>query len=343
MKYKVVIALAFLFSLSAFFVKTNAQEGRLDLTVSPPVIELTAKPGDIVRERFRVRNNLDTSVNLSISARRLTSDPTDGNPVPESEANGEELKWVTFDKPEFTARPSEWEDVTFTIEVPEDAAYGYYYVFKITPKESTELDSTGAQVKGELLVVTLLNVQKEGATSKTELVSFSADKMINEYLPVNFAVKLANRGNVHVKPRGNIFITRGGGKEISILEVNPGSGSILPGGTREFEAIWNDGFIEREVVVEDGETKVDAQGNPVTKLKFNWNKLTSFRMGPYEAKLLMVYDDGVKDVTIEGTATFWVIPYMAIGFTLLILIVVFVILKFVLGMYIKSQIAKSKR
>lgn len=345
MKYRVIIVSILLFISFGVFTKTYAQdsEGRLDLTVSPPVIELTAKPGDQIRERFRVRNNLDTSINLQLSVRRLTSDPTDGNPIPEQEANGEELKWVTFDKPEFTARPSEWEDVTFTIDVPESAAYGYYYVFKITPKENSEPDSTGATVKGELLVVTLLNVKKDGATSKTELVSFEAKNMISEYLPVDFSVKLANRGNVHVKPRGNIFITRGGGKEISILEVNPGNGSILPGGNREFESSWNDGFIEREVVMEEGEAKLDASGNPVTRLKINWNKLTSMRIGPYEAKLLMVYDDGVKDVTIEGTATFWVIPYTAIGISLIVIVVLFVALKFILGAYIKGQIAKSRK
>ncbi len=344
MKYKIILVVA-LFLIVGSYSKVLAQdnEGRLDLTVSPPVIELTAKPGEQVRERFRVRNNLDSPINLQITARRLSSDPTDGNPIPEEEATGEELKWVTFDRPEFTARPSEWEDVTFTIDIPESAAYGYYYVFKITPKESSEPESTGAAVKGELLVVTLLNVKKDGATSKTELVSFKAGSMISEYLPVNFTVKLANRGNVHVKPRGNIFVTRGGGKEIGILEVNPGSGSILPGGTREFGASWNDGFIEKEQVVEGGEVKLDENGNPVTKLKINWNKLTSFRIGPYEAKLLMVYDDGVKDVTIEGTATFWVIPYTAIGLTLAVVVILFVALKFVLGMYIKNQISKSRK
>ncbi len=141
MKYRVVIVSILLFISFGVFTKTYAQdsEGRLDLTVSPPVIELTAKPGDQIRERFRVRNNLDTSINLQLSVRRLTSDPTDGNPIPEQEATAEELKWVTFDKPEFTARPSEWEDVTFTIDVPESAAYGYYYVFKITPKENIKL------------------------------------------------------------------------------------------------------------------------------------------------------------------------------------------------------------
>ncbi|TXH00758.1 MAG: hypothetical protein E6P95_03100 [Candidatus Moraniibacteriota bacterium] len=345
MKYKIVIALFFLLFSVGISTKAYAQEndGRLDITVSPPVIELTAKPGQKVQEKFRVRNNLDTSIDLQLSVRRLTSDPTDGNPVPENTATGEELKWVSFDKSEFTARPSEWQDITFTIDIPDSAAYGYYYVFRITPKENSEINSSGTKIKGEVLIVTLLNVKKDGATSKTELVSFKAKNGISEYLPVDFAVKLANKGNVHVKPRGNIFITRGGGKEITILEVNPGVGSILPGGTREFDSSWTDGFIVKESVMEDGEVKLDSRGNPVTHLQINWNKLTSLRIGPYEAKLLMVYDDGVKDVTIEGVTTFWVIPYTAIGVAIIAIVVLFVFIKFILGMYIRGQIAKSRK
>lgn len=343
---KIFLALAFL-AVALFLVAkpTIAQEedaGRLDLTVSPPVIELTAKPGEKVIEKFRVRNNLDTPIALQIDTRRLISDPSEGNPIPEEDAKAEELSWVTFDRPEFTANPKEWQDITFTIDIPESAAYGYYYVFRIKPKEDAQVKSTGATVKGELLVVTLLNVLKKGAESKTELVSFSAKNNINEYLPVDFSVKLKNLGNVHVKPRGNIFITRSGGSDISTLEVNPNVGSILPGGTREFNSTWDDGFIVKVPVVKNGETVLDDKGKPVTELKINWNKLTDFRFGPYEARLLMVYDDGTKDATIEGTTIFWVIPYTAIGFILIVILVAIVLLRYILKWYIGKAIKNSK-
>lgn len=316
--------------------------GKLDLTVSPPVIELTAKPGEKVTQKFRVRNNLSTPIELEIKARRLISDPTDGSPVPENDAKGEELQWVTFETPNFEAGPREWKDINFTLDIPESASYGYYYVFSITPKQDNLVTTTGTEIKGEILVVTLLTVIKEGANSKTELVSFKAKNNISEYLPVDFLVKLANKGNVHVKPRGNVFITRSGGDEIGIIEVNPGVGSILPGGQREFGTSWNEGFLVQEKVIENGVEKLDNTGKPITKLAINWNKLTSFRIGPYTARLLMVYDDGQRDVTIEGTTTFWVIPYTALGVILVTLIIVVVLLRFLLKWYVKRAIAKSK-
>lgn len=325
--------------------KANAQTentGRLDLTVSPPVIELTAKPGQKVSQKFRVRNNLSSPIDLQINARRLISDPTDGNPVPESEPKGEELKWVSFDTNEFTANPREWKDINFTIDIPASAAYGYYYVFSITPKGGAGVNANGAEIKGEILIVTLLTVLKEGANSKTDLVSFKARNNITEHLPAEFLVKLANKGNVHVKPRGNIFITRSGGDEIAILEINENLGSVLPGGQREFAAAWDDGFLVKIPVIENGNVKLDDNGNPVTNLQINWNKLTSFRIGPYTARLLMVYDDGHRDVTIEGVTTFWVIPYTALAIIAVSLIALFFILRFLLKWYVRRAIARSK-
>lgn len=321
----------------------SPEGGRLDLTVSPPVFELVAKPGQSITQTFRVRNNLNEKVELQIKAKRLISDPTTGDPIPDTGATGEELKWVSFDSPDFTANPNEWKNVTFTIDVPESAAFGYYYVFSIAPKQDSEATVTGSQIKGEILVVALLTVMKEGANSKTDLVSFKVKNNISEQLPVEFLVKLANRGNVHVKARGNIFITRKGGEEIGILEVNENLGSILPGGQREFSTVWNDGFIVDEPVMDNGNPKMDENGKPVTKLTIHWNKLTSFRIGPYNAKLLMVYDDGTRDVTIEGSTTFWVIPYKAIGVIAVGLIIIFLMLRAMLRSYVKKAIKSNRR
>jgi hypothetical protein len=342
--YKPLLLLLFLgIFISAVIGNVFGQEIRgLDLTVSPPVFELTAAPGDTVRETFRVRNNSSENVDLEISARRLISDPENGNPVPEQEATGEELSWVSFEPSSFTAPAREWSNVTFTIDIPESASFGYYYVFRIVPKGAAEQTTTGAAIQGEVLVVTLLTVRSEGAKSAAGLVKFAPKNFVTEHLPVTFETEIENTGNVHVKPHGNIFITRGGGGEIAILDVNTTFGSVLPSGKRTFESSWTDGFIVAEPVMEDGEPKLDANGKVETKLTINWNKLTSFRIGPYTARLLVVYDDGTRDQTIEGTTTFWVIPYTALAVMLGGAVLLFFIVRTLLRSYVRSQIKKNR-
>ena len=99
----------------------------------------------------------------------------------------------------------------------------------------------------------------------------------------------------------------------------------------------------REAVIENDQVKVDGNGKVVTKLKINWNKLTEFRIGPYEAKLLVVYDDGQRDVVLEGSSTFWVIPYKIIGGIVIGLIILFFAVKFLLRWYVGRQVSKSRR
>jgi hypothetical protein len=333
--------------LAAYLLITNlalAQSSQgIDLTVSPPVIELNAKPGDSLRERFRIRNNQSSPIDLKIDVKKLSSDSSSGEPIPAEPSKDDEfISWLTLDPDTATVLPKEWQDVNFTIDIPQNAAYGYYYVLRIQPANQETVKGTGTTVKGEVLVVVLLNVVKDGAKAKANLVEFKPNIFFGEYLPVEFTAKVANSGNVHVKPSGNIFIRSFHQKDIAILDINAGKQTVLPGGTRTFKSVWNDGFIVNEPVVENGTTKLDTNGNPVTKLTINWDKLTHFRVGPYTATLLMVYDDGKRDATIEGVTTFWLIPYTAIAVILVGLIAVVLIIRFLLRWYIRRELRRQK-
>lgn len=330
------------FIVSSSFAQTPPAQG-IDITVSPPVIELNAKPGDKIKERFRVRNNQSDPLNLEITVQKLSGDPNSGEPVPTEGSPGDEfISWLKADSANFTVLPSEWKDVNFTIDIPENAAYGYYYVLRIAQASNPSLNTSGAKVKGEILIVVLLNVKKEGAQARGEIVEFKPNRFIGEYLPVDFTAKVANKGNVHIRPHGNIFIRSFGQKDTAILDINPGQLSVLPDGTRTFSSEWTDGFIVREPVMDGEKVKLDNKGNPVTKLTFNWNRLTNFRVGKYTATLLMVYDDGQRDATIEGTAVFWLIPYTALAVIAIGLVATILLIRFFLKWYIRRELKKHR-
>lgn len=204
------------------------------------------------------------------------------------------------------------------------------------------MKGSGASVQGQVLVVVLLNVVKDGAKAKAGLVNFTPSIFVSEYVPVTFTAKVSNTGNVHVKPAGNIFIRSFHQKDIAILDINGGRQTVLPGGTRTFTSTWDDGFIVRQPVIENGTPKLDKNGKQETKIVINWDKLTHFRIGPYTATLLMVYDDGKRDATIEGTTTFWLIPYTAIAVILVSLVVLVIVIRFLLRWYIRRELRKQR-
>ena len=336
--------LSTVFCLLSFKLVHAQTASGLDITVSPPVIELNAKPGDKLTEKFRIRNNQSASTDLKVDVKKLSSDSNSGEPIPaEPKSDDQFISWVKVEHATFKAMPKEWTDVNFTIEIPENASYGYYYVLRISPENQGKVSGVGTTVKGEVYVVVLLNVIKEGAVAKGELVEFKPNTFVSEYLPVEFTAKVANKGNIHIKPSGNIFIRSLKDKDVAILDINPGRASVLPSGTRSFLSSWNDGFIVRTSVIENGVAKLDAHGNPVTTITINWDKLTHFRVGPYTATLLMVYDDGKRDATIEGTTTFWLIPYTAIFVIVVGLIALFIIIRLLLKWYIGRELRKQRR
>lgn len=299
----------------------TAKAANLDLTVSPVSFDYSPKPGDVIHEKVSIHNNGSTPLNLDLSVSKMTVDAA-GNVVPQDIAASDSATgWIKFSPAEITAPAKEWFDVPFSINVPLDAAYGNYFALVFSPQVAKPGTGT-TLVQGKVLIPILLNVQKAGAVSQAVITEFKVGNFVSEYLPVDFSVTVKSTGNLHVHPRGNLFIRGTGQKDLATLEINPGISNILPGSSRTFTASWNDGFIVR---------------GPDNHLIFNWNKLTDFRLGKYTAYVLLAYDDGQRDVPIDATLTFWVFPYTAV-----IVILVTVILATTLIVYVFKSLVKNE-
>jgi hypothetical protein len=317
------------------------QADNLNMTVSPTLLEINEAPGKTVTGKIRLRNNNTTPITFSVYVDKLAK-TTEGTRVPQKpDKEDTYTSWITFDKQTFTARPQEWTEIAYTLKIPDTAAFGYYYALRISSAESNKKTTT--KIVGEVVVPLLLQVEKTGAKSEASLVDFKPKNLINQYLPVSFITTLENKGNVHVKPRGNIFIKGNGGKDIAILEVNKEIGTILPTDKRSFVSEWTDGFLVNEPVLVDGTPKLNDKGQQMTHLVAHWDKLTDFRFGKYTAKEIMVYDNGNKDVSLEASTTFWVIPYTPILIAIGGLVVLFFIMKFSLKAYVRKQINRRQK
>jgi hypothetical protein len=336
----------FILILSVFgfaFSKSLAQSpSSYDVTVSPIFFDLITDPGGTIADKVRVRNNTSSPIPIKLGLEKLTGD-INGNLALKQDKNDYTLSWVKFSQNTFVAKPLEWTEIPFTVNVPKDAAFGYYWAITFTQDVTSPLAKTGVSLTGAAGVPILLNVRKEGAKADAKIQQFFVKDFISEYLPVDFTVKIENTGNIHIRPHGNIFVSDGRNKSLAILDVNPGLGNVLPNSGRIFNASWNDGFLVREPVIEDGQPKLDKNGKQVEKLTINWNKLTSFRVGRYTANLLLVFDNGKRDIPLEGTVSFWVLPYKAIIAIILSLVITFFVIRWLLGAYIGREVRRRMK
>jgi hypothetical protein len=321
------------------YAQTSLPASGYDVSVSPVYFDLSANPGTAVTSKIRIRNNTSSPIPIKLGVERLTGD-LNGNYNLKQDINDTTLSWIKFENNSVVTNPLEWTEIPFTIDVPKDAAYGYYWTITFAQDKTGSPAKNGVSLTGAAGIPVLLNVKKDGAKAEAKILNFSAGPLITEYLPVNFTVKVQNSGNVHVKPHGNIFISSGNSKNLTILDINPSLGSILPNSARVFDASWNDGFITVE-------PKITADGQPVlkngkseTELKINWDKLTEFRIGRYTANLLLVFDNGKRDVPLESTITFWVLPYKALAVIAVVLITSFFLIRWLIKSYISREVAK---
>lgn len=298
---------------------TAQESGAFNIVTSPLPISLNGKPGTTLTTDIRIKNGGSKTEKLKVTLMKFSAYGDEGKPaIAEREPSDDYFDWVTFSPALFDAEPNEWKTIKMTIKLPQTAAFGYYYAAAFS--RASEVKPTGKQnvLLGSTAVLVLVDAKVPNAKRSAEIVSFTSNKKAYEFLPTTFSVKIKNSGNVHLVPSGNIVVSRGN-KEVARLSVNSASGNVLPDSNRIFTAEWTDGFPSYGDRVVAGKTVLDKNGKPQKQLQWDLNKISHLRFGRYTAHLIMVYDDGSRDVPLEATVSFWVIPWRLLGLLLLIL------------------------
>jgi hypothetical protein len=280
-----------------------------NLTTSPLPISIATMPGKTVSENIRVRNSGPREETIRVGLLKFSADQISGKPVLAERAKGDNyFDWVTFTPSKLTLSPNEWGTVKMTIDVPKSAAFGYYYAVTFSRAGSTGQLPGQASLKGSAATLVLLEAKVPNAKREVKLEEFATASPWYEFLPVTFNVTLRNTGNVHAAPFGSIFIEKGG-KPVDELKFNEVRGNILPQSPRQFDVDWKRGFPVYTPVTKNERVELDDRGQPKRELSWDFAKANNLRFGKYTAKLALAYDNGTRDVPIEKSIEFWVIPW----------------------------------
>ncbi len=332
-----ILSLFFLFGTALPLFAQSSDKNNFDVTVSPTFLELTAKPGKTLNQSLKLRNNTDKIITITPEIKIMGGDERGELTIKEKKEDY--LDWMKLSNDLVNLKPREWTTVNFTIDIPENAAFGYYWALTFSAVDEKVNTKTGATLTASLAVPILLSVEKDGAKTEGKFAEFKTDSFYYEYPPVRFTTVFQNLGNVHIRPQGNIFIKDFLGKTVSTLNINEAQGGILPNLNRTFESVWNDGFITYEPKIRDGVEVVGSDGKPETEMKIHYQKLLDLRIGKYTATALVLVSGADRDYTYEKSVSFFVFPWKVI--LALIVIVIFVgIGLFTTG---KSIIRKTKR
>ncbi len=313
--------------LAATFLLGTASAADFNLTASPLPINLNVKPGGTVTTPLRVQNTGTEAITINVSLKKFGPTDKTGKPtIIDVGPKDDFIHWVHFSQTSFLAQPNVWYTVTMTINPPADAAFGYYYAVIFSQASNGQkitTDKLHSTVHGAVASLVLLDVNVPGEKRTLTVTSFVSAHKVYEYLPSIFTITVHNSGNVHAVPAGDIFISKNHKDTLDALPINNGAGNVLPKTDRQFEVSWNDGFPSFQPRKVNDQVISDKNGKPAKGLSWNGLNFSKFRFGKYYAHLYLTYNDGQRDVPVEGDLSFWVIPWKIMLLTFVILGLVF--------------------
>lgn len=293
-----------------------AQQAGQGLEITPPRLNVSADPGDVIETELRIRNVTEqTLVTKAQYNDFVAGSEEDGNPkiLLDEDAQAEPSPFSIKDWiatiPEVTLKPTQQEVIKVTLTVPDDASPGGHYgVIRFTgtpPEVDSSAVSLSASIGALVLVTVSGDIQESTSVAEIYTSQNNERRSLFEYGPVTINTRVQNDGNVHNQPSGNIVVSNMFGQTVDTLKFNENGGNVLPKSIRRFE-------------------------NTLQK---------RLMLGRYKIQADIVY--GVENQIISSSATFWVIPYKLIAIGLAI-IAAFVISIRRYNRYIISRAKSSK-
>ncbi|NCQ54403.1 hypothetical protein COV88_00170 [Candidatus Saccharibacteria bacterium CG11_big_fil_rev_8_21_14_0_20_41_19] len=303
------LAFGLIYSTPQVAAQTNATGQGLE--IAPPVITLTADPGQTINTKISLRDVSGGDLVVTGQINDFVASGEGGAPkvlLEETDKSPYSIKdWIS-PLPELTLKPKQIENLPVTITVPTNAAPGGYYGvirFTATPPE---LKDTGVSLSASLGALILLRVNgdvKEELSIEEFFVSKNGGKgTLFETAPLQFSERLKNDGTIHEKPSGLVTITDMFGNKTATLGINQPPTNILPGSIRKYDQTLDSSVIGNKIL-----------------------------FGLYTADLSITY--GANNTVLNQKITFWVIPYTLIGATIAALIIAFLGLRYAIKRYNK--------
>lgn len=239
-------------------------------------------PGQVFQDTVAVTNLSDTELRLALY-------PTDGytiprgggfSPLPEGAEPTSVGSWISLPTDELVIPPATRADITFEIEVPNDASPGDHAGVIIASDliggDEETADGVSINVRERIGARIYVRVPGELApAAEVESIGVDFDRSINPFSggEATVTARVTNTGNVRLSPDVAIEITGMFGR---VLKTIGGESfqDVLPGGsvvvTSDVAGVSPWEPLSARVVVDGGEGVSSTASSSVTRLPVGW-------------------------------------------------------------------------
>jgi hypothetical protein len=211
------------------------------LAISPFLIETQIQPGESQVHTITLFNTTDAPLPFDISINDFTVEKRTGQAkfLTTGESGDPRYSlssWVVItNQPDFTLLPKAQTEIKFTITAPKDAEPGTHYGGILFARKPGDVSGSGPKVTqkvGAIILAKLGQAKEQGriANFYTETRGSSQER--------TFALTFQNIGNVHLKPKGEVYIHNIFGQKVGNIYVNRDAENVLPETERDFSSVW---------------------------------------------------------------------------------------------------------
>ncbi len=290
------IKILFLILIILFFPQITFAQNNTSriLELAPFLTELKVDKGQSTSSNISVTNRSNQEITIAASSKDFLPG-LDGQPqfVPDIEENGSTFSlasWIKFLTPnKFTIKPNETFILKYAVSPPKDAEQGTHYGAILFSYSSGDLPS-GVEVTQSVGTIILLGYGQSRTGGASSVKTSKSIIWWND--KIEFSNKFDNIGNVHVKPKGEVYIKNMFGKIVATDFYNKDASNVLPKSDRTFIAKW-------------------------------FPSVLSF--GRYKAESILVF--GVEKLETRQSNVVWVLPlYLVVPLLFLIILMLWFLL-----------------
>lgn len=212
---------------AAWLALLPAAQAQFAIAVSPPRFELSAKPGERLRQVIEITNAAGRPTTLLVRTADWQFQPDDSVVFSDALRPGSCRPWVAIERRELTVAPGQPYRYRFEVTPPADQPpTECRFAIMLESKEATASPGTaGIPVAGRMGIIVYLGV----GGVKPELAIQEATLVTRNNTPA-VALRIRNTGDAHGRLDGFVTATDAGGRA---FEATPASTPILPGETRQ--------------------------------------------------------------------------------------------------------------
>ncbi|MEK7534453.1 MAG: hypothetical protein AAB600_03890 [Patescibacteria group bacterium] len=210
----------------------------LSLSISPPIIQVTAQAPANIKTPIIIQNLEDESIELDIIFKPFAASESKN----EDSLIFEKVQILDANNPiqSLTLSPKQEKKLFLKIDIPKNETDSeYYFSIQFISKSRALNDNLNySQILGGVAMNVLLSIGKQNA--KAVLQEFSAPLFL-EKGPITFTLKIKNTGSHFIAPQGVIVIKNMFGKIVGKIDLLPMN--ILKDSTRSIKPFWNESFL----------------------------------------------------------------------------------------------------